>query len=168
MSNTVDAAVIVARALTGQYIGISYSSLDCQALMERLLKDCGVTNPATGKAWNWRGSNHMWRECVDSRHKINEGTPPPGAWVFTIKTDGGEKARGYHDTMGNAAHVGLYCGDGIVIHSTTGGVQWDNITSKRWTHWALNNQTNYNAGAACECWRCKIRDICKGGYKACL
>lgn len=160
----VNASEFTCRALTGNYIGIPYAKLDCQAFVERVLADCGVKNPATGRAWNWRGSNHMWRCAVHDKRAITDGTPPHGAWLFTIKHDGGEKARGYHDNEGNAAHIGIYLGDGVVIHSTTGGVQWDNISSKRWTHYALANCVSYDTGAACECWRCKIRNRCTGGY----
>ena len=38
--------------------------------------------------------------------------------------------------MGNAKHVGIYCGNGDVIHSTTGGVQMSSISDGRWTHHA--------------------------------
>lgn len=62
--------------------------------------------------------------------------------------------------MKNAAHIGLYLGNGDVIHSTTGGVQMDKITSKRWTHYALFNCVDYTnnkirpCGMNCpDCWR---------------
>lgn len=38
--------------------------------------------------------------------------------------------------------------NGIVIHSTTGGVQWDTITSGRWTHAALCKLLEYPEGTA--------------------
>ena len=125
----------VEQARTGDYLGIPYSRLDCQALCEKVLADCGVHV-------DWRGSNHMWREALSKKGKIeNIAQVPAGAWLFTIKNDGGEVDRGYHDDQGNAAHVGIYLGDSDVMHSTTGGktdgVQMDKITSKRWTHWGL-------------------------------
>ena len=43
---------------------------------------------------------------------------PPGAWVFILKWDGGEKDRGYTDGEGNASHVGIYIGGGVVRDST--------------------------------------------------
>ena len=114
-------------------IGIPYSDLDCQALMEKILKRGGV------KAPNWRGSNHMWRDALSEKMPLDEmvskyGQVVPGCWLFTLKDDGGEKSRGYNDDEGNASHVG-WCVDGTtVIHSTNGGVQYDVVTSKRWTH----------------------------------
>lgn len=138
------ASYVAEVALQGKYIGTPYSKLDCQALMEQLLTDVGVTHP------NWRGSNHMWREALSSKGTVEAmkaicgGELPAGAWLFTVKNDGGEVERGYHDTEGNAAHVGMYLGNGKVIHSTTGGVQWDVITSSRWTHAGLCNLLDYS------------------------
>ena len=126
---------LVQQAKDGNYLGIPYEKLDCQAFVERVLKDCGESH-------NWRGSNHMWRDAVKDRKKItNIDEIPAGALVFTVLNDGGEKKRGYNDSMGNAKHVGLYLGGGEVEHSTrnnsSNGVQMDSITSSRWTDYAL-------------------------------
>ena len=116
-----------------KWIGIPYEQWDCQAFVEQMLKGVGCY-------YNWRGSNHMWREGVTRKGTLSEmktmqgGDLLAGTWLFTVKHDGGELERGYRDNEGNAAHVGIYLGDGRVIHSTTGGVQWDEITSSRWTH----------------------------------
>lgn len=126
----------VQQAASGGYIGTPYSALDCQAFVEKVLKDCGITR-------NWRGSNDMWRNAVHDHTKLDQVDPPPGAWLFTIKHDGKEDKSRYKDGI-NAAHVGIYLGDGKVIHSTRGGVQWDDITSSRWTHFALANDVDYN------------------------
>lgn len=152
------------QAINGGYIGIPYSRLDCQAFIERVLGDMGVRDPTSGKRYNWRGSNHMWREAVHDPRELagNYGTVPVGAWLFTIKHDGGERDRGYRDDKGNAAHVGLYLGDGQVMHSTTGGVQFDKISSKRWTHAALANCLDYDTritgGCSCGCSCCGKED----------
>lgn len=116
-----------------KWIGIPYDQWDCQKFVEEMLRGVDAYH-------NWKGSNDMWRNAVTNKGTIKEvtlnqgGELLPGTWVFTIKNDGGEKDRGYNDNEGNAAHVGIYLGDGRVIHSTTGGVQWDVLTSKRWTH----------------------------------
>ena len=134
---TISARHFVERAKTGGYLGIPYSDLDCQALMELVLKDCGVSK-------DWRGSNDMWRSALSEKHEIvDKNNIPAGAWLFTVKTDGGEKERGYYDNEGNAAHVGIYLGNGDVMHSTAGGVQMDTITSKRWTHYGLCKYIDY-------------------------
>ena len=46
------------------------------------------------------------------------GQIPDGAWAFMLKYDGGEKDRGYNDREGNATHVGIYVGGGLVRDST--------------------------------------------------
>lgn len=133
---SISARSFVERAASGEYIGIKYEELDCQAFVERVLHDCGIRR-------NWRGSNDMWRNAVHSRTQLDGEDPQPGAWVFTIKTDGGEDRSRYKDGI-NAAHVGIYLGNGRVIHSTTGGVQWDSLSSNRWTHYALANDIDYD------------------------
>ena len=125
----------VQQARDGNYLGIPYEKLDCQAFVEQVLKDCGEKH-------NWRGSNHIWRDAVENRTKIeNIEEIPAGALVFHVVYDGGERDKGYIDGLGNAKHVGIYLGGGEVEHSTrnstSNGVQLDSITSSRWTHYAL-------------------------------
>lgn len=128
------------------HIGEPYEKLDCQALVETLMKEAGV------KYVNWRGSNHMWRDALVWKGSIDEAVDtlngvPPGALVFTVKQDGGEKDRGYNDNEGNASHVGLYIGDNIVIHSTPPKVTYDVLTNrKRWTHCGLYKYVDYGNG----------------------
>lgn len=125
----VTASQFADQAKTGGYIGIPYKTLDCQAFVERVLRDCGVVK-------NWRGSNDMWRNAVHDQTPLDSvADVPAGVLLFTIKHDGKEDNARYKDGI-NAAHVGIYCGGGLVVHSTTGGVQWDEICSPRWTHYA--------------------------------
>ena len=123
---------------------IPYKQLDCQAFVERVLADCGINE-------NWRGSNHMWRTALSWKGTIDEaiakfGSVPVGAWLFTIKHDGGEVARGYHDDEGNAAHVGIFTAKGKgAMHSSTGGVQECAFPDpKRWTHCGLATVIDYD------------------------
>ena len=137
----ISAKQFVEQAFNGNYIGIPYSQLDCQAFVERVLSDCGEKH-------DWRGSNHMWRDALSVKAKIsNEMAIPAGALLFTVKYDGGEKERGYNDDEGNAKHVGIYLGLSRVIHSTTGGVQWDDISRSRWTHFGLCKYVDYTQPA---------------------
>ena len=117
-------------------IGTPYSELDCQAFVEEVLTRAGL------KTINYRGSNHMWRELVYDRHLIVNTDIPVGALVFMVRFDGGEKKRGYHDSMGNATHVGIYLGNGQVIHSTTGGVQYGKLV--RFTDYGLIKDVDYS------------------------
>lgn len=125
----ITAKKFVQQAIEGKYLGIPYSKLDCQGFVEKVLADCGEKH-------DWRGSNHMWRDALNEKNPITSWVDvPAGAWLFVVKNDGGEKKRGYNDAEGNACHVGIFLGAPDIIHSTTGGVQMDNINSKRWTHW---------------------------------
>lgn len=137
------------QAVNGGYIGIPYKKLDCQGFVERVLADCGVRK-SDGTVYDWRGSNSMYRNYYSWRGTIAEckakyGLIPPGALVFTRKTDGGEKEKGYTDGLGNFVHVGIYIKDGDqgVIHSTTGGVQWGKFPDKRWTNITLLSLLEY-------------------------
>lgn len=108
-------------AMDSGLIGTPYDKLDCQALVEKVLMLAGLRIP------NYRGSNHMWRELVYNREKIDDAVILPGMLAFIVKDDGGEKKRGYHDDMKNAAHVAIALGNGKVYESTTGGVQISSI-----------------------------------------
>ena len=102
------------QAITGNYVGIPYSKLDCQGFVEEVLKDSGVRK-LDGTPYNWRGSNSMWRNYIKWKGTKEEcvkkfGEIPLGAFLFIVKWDGGEKEKGYNDAEGNASHVGLYTG----------------------------------------------------------
>lgn len=105
-----------------KYNKYKYDDLDCQAFVEKILYDAGVRKP-DGTGYNWKGSNSMWRSALSWKGTIAEaiekfGSIPDGAWTFILKWDGGEKDRGYNDGEGNANHVGIYVGGGLVRDST--------------------------------------------------
>lgn len=105
-----------------KYNKYKYDDMDCQKFVERVLYDSGV-HKADGSAYDWKGSNSMWRSALSWRGTVAEavekfGCVPDGAWTFILKNDGGEKDRGYHDGEGNATHVGIYVGGGVVRDST--------------------------------------------------
>lgn len=137
------------QAITGGYVGIPYSKLDCQGFVEQVLKDCGVRKP-DGTVYNWRGSNSMWRNYIGWKGTISEcieafGEIPLGAFMFIVKNDGGEEERGYHDGLGNASHVGLYVGKGgdfdIMDSQGNRGVSYCN--RKIFTHVGLMEMIDY-------------------------
>ena len=109
-------------AMDEKYNKYSYDQLDCQAFVEKVLADLGVRK-IDGTIYNWRGSNSMYRNYVYWRGTKEEaiekfGCIPVGAFVFVWADDGGEVERGYHDGLGNAKHVGIYCGGSLVRDST--------------------------------------------------
>lgn len=108
-------------ALLPKWEKYSYEQLDCQGFVEEVLKDIGVCK-SSGKAYNWRGSNSMYRNFYTWRGSVDEciskfGSVPVGAFVYIWKPTG-EEAVGYHDGLGNCTHVGIYCGNNIVRDST--------------------------------------------------
>ena len=114
--------VFTEQAKSSKYDKLTYSDCDCQAFVEKVLYDTGVRK-SNGGAYNWKGSNDMWRNALDWRGSVEDcisiyGKVPDGAWVFILKYDGGEKERGYNDGEGNAKHVGIYVGNDQVRDST--------------------------------------------------
>ena len=149
----ITAEKFAARAVNGGYIGIPYDVLDCQGFVERVLYDLGIRKP-NGTAYNWKGSNSMWRNYYKWRGTIADckkayGIIPQGALVYKMRQDGGEVERGYHDGLGNFYHVGLYIGgyDQMGIHSSTGGVQYA-ASLKGWTHVGLLSMLDYTGSGA--------------------
>lgn len=148
------------QAMSTKYDGLKYNQYDCQAFVEKVLYDSGCRK-ADGTAYNWRGSNSMWRTALSWKGTLQEcidkfGCIPLGAWVFNLKFDGGEKDRGYNDKEGNAYHVGIYVGDDNTRDSTkiTGkrdGVgyrplkEWNRVGLCKYLDYETNNKDNNNS-----------------------
>lgn len=140
---------IAKQAVTGCYVGAPYRKWDCQAFVEQVLQDAGLRKPGGG-LYNWKGSNSMWRNHLSWRGSITEcknrfGKIPVGALVFIVRNDGGEVARGYHDNLGNASHVGLYIGTSpnpVMDSQPTGGVQLRKLN--QFTHVGLLDMIEYD------------------------
>ena len=102
-----------------QYLGRSYSEMDCQAFVEKCLQNVGIVMDLKGSnAWYRKCQDEGWtgtpEECVKTF-----GSVPKGAFLFIHAFDGGEEKRGYHDGKGNASHIGLKTGRGDgAIHSS--------------------------------------------------
>lgn len=139
---------VAEQAMTGNYVGKPYSKWDCQAFVEQVLKDLGVRK-LDGEPYNWKGSNSMFRTHIRWRGTIEEckkkfGSIPQGAFMFRVKHDGGEVAKGYHDDLGNASHVGLYIGTSpnpCMDSQPTSGVQMRKLSV--FTHVGLMDMIDY-------------------------
>ena len=149
---TVAGTTYATQAQSDRYTGVPYSKLDCQAFVEEVLKDCGVRKPV-GSVYNWKGSNSMWRNALRWKGTIEEcrrlfNGIPLGAWVFIVKNDGGEVARGYHDNEGNASHVGIYCREGTEpVRDSTKTAKRDGVGYRKldgFTHVGLPTMITYN------------------------
>ena len=105
-----------------KFLGRSYEEMDCQQFVENAMKEVGIRkNLAGSNAWfrfaTWTGTPE---EC-----KKKFGSIPKGALLFIWSNDGGEKARGYMDGLGNASHIGINTGRGkgaINSSKSRGGV----------------------------------------------
>ena len=93
-----------------KYIGTPYSTLDCQAFVEKALADIGIKK-------NLPGSNAWYREVMKAgwtgspeECKKKFGNIPPGAFLFIVSHDGKEPAKYRGDGFGNASHIGIYTG----------------------------------------------------------
>lgn len=95
-----------------KYLGTPYSEMDCQAYVERCLRDCGIRKDLAGSnAWYRLVMREGWvgtpEEC-----KAMFGFIPVGAFLFILKQDGREPAKYIGDGIGNASHIGIYTGKG--------------------------------------------------------
>lgn len=100
-----------------QFLGRSYTEMDCQAFVEACLASVGCRKDLKGaNAW-WR--EMTWTGTPEECVKIF-GSVPNGAFLFIHAYDGGEEARGYFDGLGNASHIGIKTGRGKgAIHSSS-------------------------------------------------
>ena len=144
------------QAKSSRYDNLKYSQYDCQAFVEKVLFDTGVKK-SNGQAYNWKGSNSMWRNALTWKGTKDEciktfGSIPLGAWVFMVSRDGGEKEKGYHDDQGNANHVGIYVGDDTTRDSagSRGGVgyrplkDWNMVGLCKYLDYKVINNDNIN------------------------
>lgn len=145
------------QARSDKYNNIKYDQADCQGFVEKVLYDSGCRKQ-DGQAYNWRGSNSMWRNALSWKGTLEEcrnkyGEIPLGAWVFIVKYDGGEVEKGYHDSEGNAVHVGIYVGNDETRDSTRNskgrdGVgyrplkDWNRVGLCKYLDYSLNNKDN--------------------------
>ncbi len=110
-----------------QYVGTPYGSkngeIDCQRLVELMMRGVGLN-------YDLKGSNAWYREFLHrgwcgspEACKSTFGCIPVGAVLFIWADDGGEKARGYNDGLGNASHIGVYIArkDGAIHSSASRG-----------------------------------------------
>ena len=156
MVESIAGTAYATQAQSDRYTGVPYSKLDCQAFVEEVLKDCGVRKP-DGSVYNWKGSNSMWRNALRWKGTIEEcrrlfNGIPLGAWVFIVKNDGGEVAKGYHDNEGNASHVGIYCREGSEpVRDSTKTAKRDGVGYRKldgFTHVGLPTMITYNGNTS--------------------
>lgn len=119
-------------------IGNSYSECDCKDVICHAL---GIRMAGTN--WLWRSINNSskYRYLASRWRKIPlESELLPGDILFKIRD---EIPVGYTDYP-DAYHVGIYCGNGIVIHSSPStGVREDAYVVGRWHGFGRMKQVDY-------------------------
>ena len=137
-----------------QYLGIPYSTMDCQAFVEKCLADCGLDkNLAGSNAWYREVMNHGWvgtpEECVKML-----GCVPKGAFLFILAQDGKEPAKYKPDGIGNASHIGICTiprGQGAINSSASRGCVCESKFAQKsinggWNRVGLWDQVAYDYG----------------------
>ena len=106
-----------------KYLGMPYSEMDCQAFVERCMRDCGLHEDLPGSnAWYRQVMRNGWvgspEECLREFGEI-----PKGALLFILKHDGKEPEKYKPDGIGNASHIGIKTGrnDGAINSSSSRG-----------------------------------------------
>lgn len=93
-----------------KYLGVPYSTIDCQAFVERVLRDCGISKDLPGSnAWFREVMKNGWVGTPEECKKAF-GSIPVGAFLFILEHDGKEPAKYKDDGIGNASHIGIYTG----------------------------------------------------------
>ena len=102
-----------------KYLGTSYSTMDCQAFVERCLADSGWKIDLAGSnAWYRKCVTEGWVGTPEEAVKLF-GKTPVGAFLFIHANDGKEPAKYHGDGLGNASHIGIVTGTGEgAIHSS--------------------------------------------------
>lgn len=93
-----------------RYLGIPYSTMDCQKFVEKVLADCGIRKDLPGSnAWYRLVRQNGWVGSPEECRK-KYGSIPVGAFLFILEQDGREPEKYKADGLGNASHIGLYTG----------------------------------------------------------
>ncbi len=106
-----------------KYLGVPYSEMDCQAFVERCMRDCGLNKDLAGSnAWYREVMKNGWVGSPEDCMK-EFGTIPKGALLFILKHDGKEPDKYKKDGIGNASHIGFKTGrnDGAINSSSSRG-----------------------------------------------
>lgn len=135
-----DRAMALADGATIPYVlgGETLSGLDCQGLIEFVVRDLG------GRM-SYRGSNDMLRNACTRVEPLGAASPEPGCVLFIVKHDGGEPSH-YNDGLGNASHVGWYTGGRheVVHASSSRGRVAPSTLKNGWTHIGWLKAVQYN------------------------
>lgn len=135
-----------------QYLGRSYEEMDCQAFVERCMKDVGLKMDLGGSnSWFREVRKNGWTGTPEECMKIF-GQIPKGALLFILEpVNAKTPAKFRTDGIGDATHIGIKTGRGDgAIHSShsKGGVVTSVFKDKTiknggWNRVGLYNRFDY-------------------------
>lgn len=137
-----------------KYLGTPYSTMDCQAFVERCLADCGLRKDLAGSnAW-FREVYHNGAVMTPEECVRQLGCVPKGAFLFILEHDGKEPEKYKPDGLGNASHIGLCTiprGEGAIHSSSSRGCVAESKFKQKsisggWNRVGLWNQVSYDYG----------------------
>lgn len=137
-----------------QYLGVQYSQMDCQAFVEKCLRDCGLNMDLAGSnAW-YREVNRNGRILTPEECVKELGCVPKGAFLFILERDGKEPEKYKPDGLGNASHIGLCTiprGEGAIHSSASRGCVAESKFRQKsinggWNRVGLWNRVAYDYG----------------------
>lgn len=150
-------AAVAARAVQAVAEGHTYAEMDCQAMVEYCVQQCGG-------CMAYAGSNDMARNAVTGLWPLAQakqlGKLMPGAGLFIHEPSGAEPVRYRADGLGNFSHVGFYVGDNALtdvdkkgnsrvcdcVHSSATMKRVAGSTLKNaWTHVGWFREIEYSA-----------------------
>lgn len=140
-----------------QYLGTPYSVMDCQAFVEKCLKDCGDST-------NLGGSNSWYRKCMENgwvgtpeQCKSEFGSIPTGAFLFILEPVSESTPDKFcHDGVGDATHMGIVTntGEGAIHSSRSKGCVCESkfkgktISNGGWNRVGLWNRVDYGLNSS--------------------
>ena len=133
-----------------KYLGRPYTEMDCQAFVERCMRDVGLSKDLAGSnAWYREVMKHGWVGSPEECMRVF-GVIPRGALLFILKQDGKEPEKYKPDKIGNASHIGICIQrhDGAINSSSSKGkVCYSKFANKSinggWNRVGLYNKFDY-------------------------
>ena len=133
-----------------KYLGRPYTEMDCQAFVERCMRDVGLVKDLAGSnAWYREVMRNGWVGSPEECMRVF-GVIPRGALLFILKQDGREPSKYQGDGIGNASHIGICIQrhDGAINSSSSKGkVCYSTFKNKSinggWNRVGLYNKFDY-------------------------
>ena len=112
-------AAVAAKAIAAVAEGHTYAEMDCQALVEYCVNQCGGSMAYAGSNAMYRNSAVYLATLANAKA---EGRLVPGAGLLIVEeVSEGTPAKYRGDGLGDATHVGLYVGENALTDTDKSG-----------------------------------------------